>query len=149
MIEDVDAFGGKIVFCRFTADKAKLGDPALINDFLYDAVNSIGMVALGKPLIHRVKDQLIEQGAADFIDDGGVTGILTLSTSHIAIHTWTMQEKATLLVYSCRRFEDKKVVEEVYRSFEPFTLCIKDLSGQAFAPMKPITLDEMTCIGKD
>ena len=40
-----------------------------------------------------------------FEDEGGVTGIGVLSTSHCAVHTWPLRSFFVMDVYSCRDFD--------------------------------------------
>ena len=42
-------------------------------------------------------------------DDGGVSVLLLISTSHIAIHTWPLQKRFRLCLDSCKDFDSEKI----------------------------------------
>lgn len=84
---------------------ATLGDPGRVKRFLNDLVDRLEMRALGQPIIHDVALDLSKMHVEPFEDEGGITGTLVLSTSHIAIHTWPARHFFILDVFSCRDFD--------------------------------------------
>ena len=56
-----------------------------------------------QPLTQLIHGPGHEQSA--FGDEGGVTGICVLSTSHCSIHTWPLRPFFVMDVYSCRDFD--------------------------------------------
>lgn len=97
---------------------ALLGDVARVRSFLVRLVDRLGMRPLGEPIIHDVDIDLSKLGVEPFEDEGGVTGTLVLSTSHIALHTWPVRPFFVLDVYSCRDFEPTWVADELRTAFE-------------------------------
>ena len=60
---------------------------------------------------HMIEVELdIEKTAGD-TDDGGITGVGVLSTSHISIHTWPLTRRFSFDLYSCRTFDPEFVLE--------------------------------------
>jgi len=60
----------------------------------------------------------------------GFTGVICLSESHVAIHTWPELGLLTLDVYICNYSKDnskgcKKVFEEIAKFFEPEKIKVK------------------------
>jgi S-adenosylmethionine decarboxylase len=51
-----------------------------------------------------------------------VAGLVIITTSHLSIHTWPNRHYLSFDCYSCNDFDDKFVVAEIQRRFEPKTL---------------------------
>jgi len=78
---------------------AALTDPdALRNDCLA-AVHAVGLTPVGE-LFHR------------FAAPGGVTGVVLLAESHLAVHTWPELAAVTLDVYVCNLGADNRARAE-------------------------------------
>lgn len=107
-----------------------LNSVGFIDELLDRLVYLIGMQPIGK----MVKDVPLEVGKLGrevFEDEGGVTGVVVLSTSHCAIHTWPLRGSASLDVYSCRKF-DFGIIESCLRvkfGVSEGDLIIKDISN--------------------
>jgi S-adenosylmethionine decarboxylase len=102
-------------------DPSSLGTPKVVEKFLVELVNRIGMRILGSPHIYSE-------------DHGGVSGVVILSTSHIAIHTTMRQVKEVeygffhLDIFSCRVFPDEPVRDLLEEHFAMSAVSITDLS---------------------
>lgn len=72
--------------CRCEA--ALLTDEALLRDTLLAAVDAAGLTGVAK-LFHT------------FAPGAGVTGVVLLAESHLAVHTWPERGAVTLDVYVC------------------------------------------------
>ncbi len=68
--------------------QALLSDPAALREHCLAAVAAHGLQAVGE-LFHR------------FPAPGGVTGVVLLAESHLAVHTWPELAAVTLDVYVC------------------------------------------------
>jgi len=68
-------------------------DPAALREVCLEAVAVCGLQAVGE-LFHR------------FPAPGGVTGIVLLAESHLAVHTWPELSAVTLDVYVCNLHAD-------------------------------------------
>jgi len=91
------------------------------------------MQPLGEPVIHDVPLEIQKLGREPFQDEGGVTaqlvGFHTLSTSHVAIHTWPLREEFHLDLYSCREFNKDVIVNFISEVFHSKIMKIADLSA--------------------
>jgi S-adenosylmethionine decarboxylase len=106
----------------------RLRDPARIRDLLTNAIEKVGMRLLGEPHIYEVEEEVAKLGVEPFEDEGGVTGVAVLSTSHVAIHTWPLRSLFILDVFSCRDF-DADVLQQVVRAhLEVERMKVTDLS---------------------
>jgi S-adenosylmethionine/arginine decarboxylase-like enzyme len=106
-----------------------LGDPDVVRLYLRDLVDAVGMRMLGVPLVHEVEIDLRKRGAEPFEDEGGVTGVCVLSTSHASIHTWPAQHFFVADLYSCRQFDEARFSEQLVRKFGAFRLRVTDVSN--------------------
>ena len=74
-------------------------------------------------LVHKVKMEVVGGPTSVYVDypgNEGLTGTVTLATSHASIHIWDHQEPAMAQfdIYSCKRFK----LEDVLEHFEPWGL---------------------------
>ena len=96
--------------------------------FLEELVSTLGMRCLDKPHTYEVEEEIHKLGAEPFEDEGGVTGVAVLSTSHCAIHTWPMRAYFVMDVYSCRDFDSGLVEAALKVHFGADRLKVSDLS---------------------
>jgi S-adenosylmethionine decarboxylase len=87
----------------------KLGSEELLKEFLSKVVDVVGMRVLSGPHMSNVELDIAKMGKEPFEDEGGITGIVVLSTSHCAIHTWPLRETFVMDIYSCREFQPEVV----------------------------------------
>lgn len=74
----------------FECDALKLREPAVLQDIFAQVISDLGLKTLGEPLWHK------------FGGEGGVTGLLMLTESHLACHTYPEHKTATFNLYCCR-----------------------------------------------
>jgi S-adenosylmethionine decarboxylase len=99
-----------------------------LKSMLQELVAELGMRCLGEPHMYEVREEIEKLGVEPFEDEGGVTGVVVLSTSHCAVHTWPLRSLFVMDVYSCRDF-DPAVLERLIRNhFAPYRLRFTDLS---------------------
>lgn len=93
-----------------------LRDTGLIERYLKGLCSAIGMRTISGPHTVVVEDVPVPGAGELFVDEGGVTSVLVLSTSHIALHSWPLRERLEVDCYSCREF-DPKVFTQVTEQF--------------------------------
>jgi len=54
------------------------------------------------------------EAGGPFQDEGGTTGIVVISTSHVAIHTWELRKFFQLDVFSCKDFDGEAALQFIY-----------------------------------
>jgi S-adenosylmethionine decarboxylase len=106
----------------------KLRSVAGVERFLVDLVSALGMRCLREPHTYEVEEEIEKLGVEPFEDEGGVTGVAVLSTSHCAIHTWPLRSFFVMDVYSCRDFDEAIVRKIVSQRFDTKRLRITDLT---------------------
>lgn len=113
-------------------DANLLGDVNVIRNFIMVAIENLGMQPLGEPIIHDVELDVKKLGLEPFEDSGGITtqivGYNTLSTSHIAIHTFPLENQFHLDIYSCREFNREYIGNFVKEYFRCNRVKISDLT---------------------
>lgn len=78
---------------------AALTEPAALRQLCLDAVAAVGLTAVGE-LFHAFPGAPAQPGP------GGITGVVLLAESHLAIHTWPELGAVTLDVYVCNLGQD-------------------------------------------
>jgi len=86
-------------------NSASLADARCLQYLVEDLVETVGMQLLGDPQVHEVEVDIRKLGREPFEDEGGVSVLACLSTSHVALHTWPLRGEFHLDIYSCREFE--------------------------------------------
>jgi S-adenosylmethionine/arginine decarboxylase-like enzyme len=78
---------------------------AILNQWFKELVNKVRMVVVAGPTSVYVDEPGNE----------GITGTVTLATSHAAIHVWDKQEPSMFQfdIYSCSCFEVSEVIEHL------------------------------------
>ena len=106
----------------------RLGDASVVKGTLEALVGLLGMRLLDRPHMYEVETEIAKLGVEPFEDEGGVTGICVLSTSHCSIHTWPLRPFFVLDVYSCRDFDPLLVERHLFDALGAYDLQVTDLS---------------------
>lgn len=114
---------------------------------LVDLVHVLGMRLLGEPHMYEVKAEIEKLGKEPFEDEGGVTGVCVLSTSHCSIHTWPLRPFFVMDVYSCRDFDAAEVERFLAARIGAYDLQVTDVSAAldykfADKPARPTSASE-------
>lgn len=92
-----------------------LGDRAQLEDILRRLVELLRMEILLGPLVCETP---LDPDRLDVVDDsGGLTGVVVVTTSHVAFHTWPLEGRLSMDVYSCRSFDPAAVKAFLGRKF--------------------------------
>jgi len=119
---------GKHIKILGQGNSDKLNDASEIHAFLLAVIELAGMRRLMGPHVCSVDLQIAKMHQDPFDDEGGVTGVVVLSTSHAAIHTWPLQEFFVFDMYSCRTFNDKVVEAALVSAFGAYRMRVHDFS---------------------
>ncbi len=107
---------------------ALLENAETIETALRELVALLGMRLLGAPHLYEVETEIAKLGVEPFEDEGGVTGICVLSTSHCSIHTWPLRPFFVMDVYSCRDFDPALVEQHLAKALGAYDIQITDVS---------------------
>ena len=109
-----------------------LGDASYIGNLINELINRVGMQPLGNTVVYDVPLEINKLGREPFEDEGGITaqlvGFSTLSTSHVAIHTWPLRNEFHLDLYSCRFFVIEDVINFITDTLQTTDLKVSDLT---------------------
>ena len=106
-----------------------LGDAKNVEGALRQLVDILGMRLLDVPHMYEVETEIEKLGVEPFEDEGGVTGVCVLSTSHCSIHTWPLRPFFVMDVYSCRDFDARLVEEHLVSKLGAYHLQVTDVSA--------------------
>ncbi len=107
---------------------ALLGDGKTVETMLRELIDILGMRILGEPHMYEVETEIAKLGVEPFEDEGGVTGVCVLSTSHCSIHTWPLRPFFVMDVYSCRDFDQALVEAHLAKKLGAFDVQVTDVS---------------------
>lgn len=108
---------------------ALLGDVNVVSDMLKKLVDLLGMRMLGPAHMYDVECEIEKLGKEPFEDEGGVTGVCVLSTSHCSIHTWPLRPFFVMDVYSCRDFDARLVEKHLASALGAYDIQVTDVSA--------------------
>jgi len=82
----------------------------ILNEWLIDLVSTVDMKIVAGPTSTYV----------DELGNEGVTGTITLATSHASIHVWDNKQPAMFQfdIYSCKEYDPIKVLNHINKWFE-------------------------------
>ena len=110
------------------ASSERLRDVKGIESLLEGTIRQLGMRLLGKPHMYEVEEEIAKLGVEPFEDEGGVTGVAVLSTSHCAIHTWPLRSFFVMDVYSCRDFDPAELERAVSKRLGTTRIQLTDVT---------------------
>lgn len=109
--------------------QSRLGDAKAVETMLIDLIDVLGMRLLDKAHMYEVETEIAKLGKEPFEDEGGVTGVCVLSTSHCSIHTWPLRPFFVMDVYSCRDFDTHAVESFLQTRLGAYDLQVTDVSA--------------------
>jgi len=91
----------------------RLDDAEFLERLFRDLVEVLDMEILGEPAFKKIPCDPSRLDTEH--DEGGVTGTVIVTTSHLSIHTWPLRKRFCLDVFSCKQF-DHLAVERLVRA---------------------------------
>ena len=98
-------FGPHLMIDGSKCNTQKLADRILIEQILNDYPRAIGMTKIGGPY-------MFEYQAPD-PEYSGVSGLVVIAESHIAIHTFPELDYFTMDIFSCRNFDHELAIQYI------------------------------------
>ena len=103
-------FGPHLIIDGSRCDTRKLADRILVEQILNDYPAAIGMTKIGGPY-------MFEYQAPDPAYSG-VSGLVVIAESHIAIHTFPELDYFTMDIFSCKNFDHEAAIEYIKNAFD-------------------------------
>jgi len=97
--------GRHLIVTGYVSDHAaeRLWDAPFLATMIEEVIREVGMTVLVPPQMVTVPAAPAKADGPE--DDGGVTGVAILSTSHVSIHTWPLHGRVSFDLYSCHDFD--------------------------------------------
>ena len=108
---------------------SRMGNAKVVESMLVDLIDVLGMRMLDNAHMYEVETEIAKLGVEPFEDEGGVTGVCVLSTSHCSIHTWPLRPFFVMDVYSCRDFDAADVERFLSERLGAYDLQVTDVSA--------------------
>jgi S-adenosylmethionine decarboxylase len=103
-------FGPHLIIDGSRCNTKKLADRILVEQVLNDYPAAIGMTKIGGPY-------MFEYQAPDPAYSG-VSGLVVIAESHIAIHTFPELDYFTMDIFSCKNFDHEKAIAYIKEAFD-------------------------------
>lgn len=103
-------FGPHVMLDCRGCNRDKIGDVALVFDFLNDLPEKIGMTKIIQPYVFPYSGLVPE--------DKGVTGMVIIAESHLTFHSFTEKDYFFFDLFSCKYFDVDTAVRHVLETFE-------------------------------
>lgn len=104
-------FGLHLMLDIYNCDPESLNDKDVVYDILESLPGKIGMRKLTKPKVLFAQANKIK-------DPGGWSGYVMIQESHISLHTFIRRRFVTADVYSCKKFDTKKIINYFKKVFK-------------------------------
>ncbi|WP_299433319.1 adenosylmethionine decarboxylase [uncultured Meiothermus sp.] len=103
-------FGPHLMIDGYHANAEKLGDLELVRQVLEELSEEMEMTKVLPPMVQCYAAQ---PGHAE-----GITGVVLIAESHIALHTFPSQRFISVDIFSCKQFDLGKALKGVVERFE-------------------------------
>jgi S-adenosylmethionine decarboxylase len=105
-------FGPHLMMEAYGCDTDRLVDLSLLTDLLDELPAKMGMNKIMPPYGFKYKDGQVPE-------DWGLSGIVLIAESHIAIHTFPAKGFITVDIFSCKHFDVSTAVNMIVDAFQP------------------------------
>ncbi len=103
-------FGPHLMIDGYQANPEKLADAEMIKRVLDEMPEAMEMTKVLPPFVFEYTGARAE--------DAGVTGVVIIAESHIAIHTFPEKRFISVDIFSCKEFDLRKAVDYLVETFE-------------------------------
>lgn len=103
-------FGPHLMIDGYNANPSKLSDPELVRKVLDELPQEMEMTKVLPPFVYRYG----EKGG----QPEGVTGVVIIAESHLAIHTFPAKRFISVDIFSCKPFDPGKAIQSIAERFE-------------------------------
>ncbi len=107
-------FGPHLMLDCYGCNEEKLKDAKFILKFLKNTPKKFGMHIIKEPFLISYDEN------PETWDNGGVSAIVIIAESHIAIHTFPGNDGfMSLDMFSCKEFNIEKIISIINKEFKP------------------------------
>ncbi|TBH20721.1 adenosylmethionine decarboxylase [Thermus thermamylovorans] len=101
-------FGPHLMVDGYDADPARLRDAELVRRVLDELPEEMAMTKVLPPFVYRYGPE----------GEDGVTGVVIIAESHIAIHTFPKKRFLSIDIFSCKAFDMAHVLRKLTEVFQ-------------------------------
>ena len=105
-------FGPHLLLEGYGSPKEKLSDVGMISDLLDIFPSKLTMTKIMPPYVFKYDGGEIKE-------DWGISGVVLIAESHIALHTFPEKGFFTLDIFSCKDFDVRVAVDFVMENLAP------------------------------
>jgi len=105
--------GLHIILDGYVRDPSVFNAPALKNAF-EKLAEALEMKIIMGPDFLEVELDPTKLQSETFQDEGGITGMCVISTSHMSIHCWPIRKCFSMDVFSCKDFDGDKAKDIIW-----------------------------------
>ena len=105
-------FGPHLLLEAYGSTREKLVDIGMISNLLDEYPGKLEMHKIMPPYVFKYDGGAIKE-------DWGISGVVLIAESHIALHTFPEKGFFTLDIFSCKEFDVRKAVDVALDIFEP------------------------------
>lgn len=105
-------FGPHLLLEAYGSPREKLVDIGMISDLLDEYPDKLDMHKIMPPYVFKYD-------GGDIKEDWGISGVVLIAESHIALHTFPEKGFFTLDIFSCKEFDIRKAVDVALDILEP------------------------------
>ena len=103
-------WGKHLIIDAYGVEEKKLKNRRTVLNLLRGLPKKFKMRPLGNAVVKKV--------ASDLYSDWGLSGFIMLYESHISLHTWPEKRYMAIDVYSCKDFDDKKIIKYIKKYWD-------------------------------
>ena len=105
-------FGPHLLLEAYGSPKEKLSNIGKISEFLDIFPEKLEMTKIMPPYVFRYDGGAVKE-------DWGISGVVLIAESHIALHTFPEKEFFTLDIFSCKDFDVRLAVDFISDVLDP------------------------------
>lgn len=105
-------FGPHLLLEAYGSPKEKLADVGMISELLDGYPDKLEMHKIMPPYVFKYEGGAVKE-------DWGVSGVVLIAESHIALHTFPEKEFFTLDIFSCKEFDVRAAVDIALEILKP------------------------------
>lgn len=105
-------FGPHLLLEAYGSPREKLVDIGMISNLLDEYPDKLDMHKIMPPYVFKYD-------GGDIKEDWGISGVVLIAESHIALHTFPEKGFFTLDIFSCKEFDIRKAVDVALDILEP------------------------------
>ncbi|MDI6717981.1 MAG: adenosylmethionine decarboxylase [Patescibacteria group bacterium] len=102
-INNLSVYGKHLIIDAYNIQREQLKNTKEIRKLFIELIKNLKMRPLSSPIVKKI--------TSPSYSNWGLSGFVMLYESHISIHTWPENGYAAMDIYSCKDFDEQKVIK--------------------------------------